>query len=185
MRASWIAPAVAMVLASGAAPMTVRSQESGPEAASSFVHGLAGEWSVVTEAVLGPGQDPIRTESQESARVLGDRWLVAESTGTNALGGPHASVLTLGYDAVREGFFGTWIDNMQGHMWTYSGGLDGSGTTLTLETEGPLMGDRSTTARYRVVIELAGRDRKVMRSQILGPDGEWFEFSRAEYRRRM
>jgi hypothetical protein len=31
------------------------------------------------------------------------------------------------------------------------------------------------------VIELDGPDRKVVRSMILGPDGAWFEFQRAEF----
>jgi hypothetical protein len=72
---------------------------------------------------------------------------------------------------------------MQRHMWFYTGSLDSQGTTLTLETEGPVMGDPSRTARYRMVIRLADADLKVTRSLILGPDGSWFEFGRAEFRR--
>jgi hypothetical protein len=68
-------------------------------------------------------------------------------------------------------------------MWTYTGSLDASSSRLTLETEGPVMGDPGRIAQYREIIEIEGADRKVMRSMILGPDGEWFEFQRAEYRR--
>lgn len=68
-------------------------------------------------------------------------------------------------------------------MWQYTGALDHFGTVLTLETEGPIMGDPTRTAQYPEIIEVEDADHKVMRSLILGPDGEWFEFSRAEYRR--
>lgn len=78
---------------------------------------------------------------------------------------------------------GTWISSMQTHLWEYTGSLDDTGTTLTLETEGPLMGDPTQTARYREIVEIESDDRRVTRSLILGPDGEWFEFARAEYRR--
>lgn len=149
---------------------------------SAFLQQLAGEWSVVAEAVLGPGQEPIRRESREVARVLGGKWLVAESTGP--LGdGTVTSILTLGYDPAEERFVGTWISSMQTHLWQYTGVLDESGTALTLETEGPIMGDPTRTTQYREVIEIEDADHKVMRSMILGPDGEWFEFARAEYRR--
>lgn len=149
---------------------------------SSFLHQLAGEWSVVAEATLGPGQEPVRRESHEVARVLGGKWLVAEGTG--ALGDrTFTSILTLGYDPVEQRFVGTWIDSMQTHLWLYTGVLDDSGTALTLETEGPILGDATRTAQYREVIEIEDPDLKIMRSMILGPDGEWFEFARAEYRR--
>jgi hypothetical protein len=154
------------------------------EGPADFLQRLAGEWSVVSEATLGPGQEPIRTESREVARLLGGRWLVAEGTGTSALGTAMTSIFTLGYDTAREGFVATWIDSMQTHLWWYTGQLGDTGTALTLETEGPIMGDATRTTSYRVVIESVEADHKVMRSLILGPNGEWFEFARAEYQRR-
>jgi hypothetical protein len=154
------------------------------EGPADFLQGLAGEWSVVSEATLGPGQDPIRTESREVARLLGGQWLVAEGTGTSALGSPMTSIFTLGYDPARGGFVATWIDSMQTHLWWYTGQLDDTGTALTLETEGPIMGDATRTTAYRVVIVSVEADHKVRRSLILGPNGEWFEFARAEYQRR-
>lgn len=148
-----------------------------------FLRRLAGEWSVVAEAFPGPGQEPVRTESREVARMLGGTWLVAESTGSAADGDSTTSILTLGYDAHEERFVGTFISSRQTHLWSYVGELDDSGTTLTLETEGPILGDPTRTTRYRDVIEIIDDDHRVMRSMILGPDGEWFRFARAEYRR--
>jgi hypothetical protein len=169
---------LSIVVATLAVAGAATAQGHGPDA---FVHGLAGEWSVVTHTVVGPGQEPIRSESRESARMVGN-WLVAESVG-DAGGRPFTAILTLGWNPHRERFVATWIDGVQRHLWHYTGALDESGVTLILETEGPFMGDPSRTARYRVIIEALAPDRKVMRSEIFGPNGEWFEFSRAEYQR--
>lgn len=171
----------ALVMVAGAT--TTGEPPSRPsDDAAAFLQQLAGEWSVVAEATLGPGQEPIRRESREVGRLLEGRWLVAESSG--AVGDrSFTSILTLGYDPAEERFVGTWISSMQSHLWSYTGTLDDSGTVLTLQTEGPILGDPTTTAQYRESIEIHDADHKVMRSWILGPDGEWFEFSRAEYRR--
>lgn len=171
----------ALTLAGGIGPAVEHGSAQTSEP-TDFLEALAGEWSVVSDAKLGPGQDPVRTESHEVARMIGGTWLVAESTGT-ARGAPFTSILTLGWDPVEERFVGTWISGRQTHMWTYRGSLDPSSARLTLETGGPIMGDPGRIARYREVIEIEGPNRKVMRSMILGPDGEWFEFQRADYRR--
>ncbi|GEM_PF-268828 len=149
---------------------------------AAFLEQLAGVWTGEAAATLGPGQDPVRYESRETARQVGN-WLVAESTGTTSAGVPFTGILTLGYDPAREEFVATWIDSAQTHLWSYAGTLDESGTALTLETEGPFMGDPTTTTEYRVVLQIEDDGRKVQRSLILGPDGEWFEFSRVEFRR--
>lgn len=172
------AVAILGVVAPAAGPQDRPSAEP-----TAFLERLTGEWSVVAEVTLGPGQEPVRTESRAVARLLGGKWLVVESTGTAPGGQPVTSILTLGYDPGEERFVGTWISSMQTHLWRYTGELDDSGTALTLDTEGPIMGDPTTTARYREIIEIEDADGHVVRSMILGPDGEWFEFARAEYRR--
>jgi hypothetical protein len=149
---------------------------------NAFLERLAGEWSVVSEATLGPGQPPVRNESRESARLLGGKWLVAEIT-RSVRDRTHSSILTLGHDDHQGHFIATYIDSMQRHMWSYTGTLDDTGTVLTLNTEGPILGDPSKVAKYRVIIESRADDFKLMRSKIFGPDGQWFEFSRTEYRR--
>lgn len=168
-----LGPALAAEAQTGEAP-------AGPTA---FLRQLAGEWSVVSEARLGPGQEPIVTESREVARFLGEKWLVAEGHGPAPGGQPTTSILTLGYIPSGSRFVGTYISSMQSHLWSYTGTLDDTGTVLILETEGPVLGDPDRTARYRETIEVRGPDHRVMTSMILGPDGEWFEFARSEYRR--
>jgi hypothetical protein len=80
-----------------------------------FVHRLVGEWSVVTQTVLGPGQEPVVSEGRESARMVGS-WLVAESVG-DAVGRPFTAILTLGWEPHGERFVATWIDGVQRHLW--------------------------------------------------------------------
>jgi hypothetical protein len=173
--------ATLFVAATTAVPQTLEErQDLAPDA---FLEKLVGEWSVETEAVRGPGQDPVRAESREAARLLGGQWLVAESSGTTPGGDPVTSILTLGWNPAEEAFLGTWISSMQTHLWQYTGTLDDSGDVLTMETVGPILGDPTRTTQYREVIEIQGVDRRVTRSLILGPDGERFEFARAEYRR--
>jgi hypothetical protein len=175
---------VGMALIAGV-PAGLASQENAadPAAAAEFLALMAGEWTVLTEAVLAPGQPPIRAEGHASARMLGSRWLVTDSEGETPTGAPVHSILTLGFDAVAGEIVGTWIDSMQGTMWRYRGTLDADRGVLRLETEGPVMGNPEVITRYREEIELLDGGRRVTRSAILGPDGAWFEYGTAEYRR--
>ncbi len=170
--------AAVLLTALGGAP--AGAQETDPVA---FLEAMTGDWSIVAEGVLGPGQDPVRTESREEARLLGSQWLVAEASAVTAGGRPYTSMWILGWDPHEEHFVGTWIASIQTHKWRFTGTLDESGKVLTLETEGPIMGNPANTTRYREIIELVDHDHRTIRSLILGPDGEWFPFARAEYRR--
>lgn len=153
-----------------------------PKMQEAFLERLMGTWSVATETLLGPGQEPVHSEGRAVARRVGV-WLVTETTGTTPDGRPVTSLFTLGYDTAEERFRGTWISSMQTHSWEYTGELDESGTVLTLETEGPILGDPTTSAEYREIFEVGDDDRYVVRSLIRGPDGEWFTFARAVHRR--
>ena len=163
--------------------VSARPGDLGAQGRGAFLQLLEGQWSVTSEATLGPGQKPVRSESRVVARLLARKWLVAENTGSTPDGQPVTSILTLGHDPAAKRVVGTWISSMQAHMWSYTGVLNGSGTALTLETEGPILGDPTKKARYREIIEIADSDHHTVRSLILGPDGKWFEFARAEYRR--
>ncbi len=183
--AAVVASAAAVVLAALGPTGPLVGQEGAPPSGEpgDFLRRLTGEWSVVAEAIPGSGQDPLRTEARAVVRMLGGQWLVAENDGTTPGGHDVSSILTLGYDPGEERFVGTWISSMQTHLWQYTGELDEAGRALTLATEGPVMGDATRTARYREIIEVEDDDHFVMRSLILGPDDEWFEFAIAEYSR--
>lgn len=144
---------------------------------------LVGEWSATSEATMEPGAEPMRMESTERVRSIGGLWIVAE--GSASFGGmPFSTMLTLGYDPQEQAFVGTWIDTMQMHLWTYRGTLDESKRVLTLATEGPAFGDPTKTAKYRDAIEIKDPDHRVLTSSVLGDDGSWKTFLRAEYRRK-
>ncbi len=144
---------------------------------------LKGEWDAAIEARLGPNIEPVRTERMETIRSIGGLWVLAESSG-NDNGTPMSSVFTLGYDTASQRFVGSWVDSVQTHLWTYTGHLDESKTVLTLEAEGPTFGDPQKLSKYREVITLKGPDQKLVVSSVQTPDGQWFEYVSADYRRK-
>jgi len=138
--------------------------------------------SPVEAAIMEPGGDSATWESKESIRSIGDLWIVAEGTADND-GQPFTSLMTLGCDPNKGAFVGTWIDTLQTTLWSYVGELDDSVRILTLEAEGPSLGDPSETAKYRDRIELIGPAEKRTTSSVLGEDGAWTTFMTAEARR--
>lgn len=158
-----------------------REQKKHPAA---FLQQLVGEWSAVVHAVQDPAEDPYRFEGKETARMLGRQWLVSEFY-SEVEGVTINSILTIGYDPTIEKFVGTYVNSMQPQLWTYEGTLNDEGTTLTLKTEGPFMGDPEQKAEFRVVIERKGADQWTMGSQALVPDEDrWVEFLSFEYERK-
>jgi hypothetical protein len=144
---------------------------------------LVGEWNATSEAILAPGQPPLKFEGQESVRVLGGLWTISEYSG-EFMGNKFTGVMTLGYDEKQKRYIGTWVDTMHNHMWHYTGTLDESGKILTLEAEGPNMADAGKKAKFRDAIEIKDKDHKVMRSSMQTEDGEWVQFMTVEYRRK-
>lgn len=143
---------------------------------------LVGEWNVTTEATMAPGAEPMRWESTESVRSIGGLWVVGEGK-CEFEGMPFTSIMTIGFDPKAGRFVGSWIDTMQSHLWVYRGSLDAEKKTLTLEAEGPSSMDPTKNAQYRDAITVEGPDHKRLESSILGDDGAWVTFMRAEYRR--
>lgn len=171
---------VGITFADDVAPKHDQPEQQNP---SAFLQKLVGEWSVTSYAVMDPNEEPYRFEGEETARMLGRQWLISEYQ-SEVEGQVIHSILTIGYDPAQEQFVATYVNSMQTQLWSYEGTLNEQGTTLTLKTEGPFMGDPNQKADYRVVIERDDADRWTMSSQIHMPDGEWFEFLRFEYERK-
>jgi hypothetical protein len=144
---------------------------------------LVGEWTAVAEANMGPGVAPMKVDCTESMRSIGGLWVVGEGSAIFS-GVTVTSMLTIGYDPTKKTFVGSWVDSTQTHMWTYLGKLDETRTTLILEAEGPDFVDPTKTAHYRDIIELLGKDKRVLTSWVLDANGNWTSLMRAEYARK-
>ena len=144
---------------------------------------LVGEWTFEGEARMGPGQPSVKYTGTESARSLMGAWTVIEGRGDQPGGGTSSSLMTLGYDVVRERFVGTFVTGMMTHLWIYEGDLDEAANRLTLDTEGPSFTTQGQMVKYEDFIELLDDDHRVMTSRFLGDDGEWHEFMPVDYRR--
>jgi hypothetical protein len=143
---------------------------------------LVGEWKVTGKMFLAPGQPPIESAGTEKVRVLGDYWVVTEGQAT-IMDTPLHSLMTLGFDAAKGKFVGTWIDSSNGYMWHFEGTLDAEGKVLTLIAEGPSMDDPSKQTKYRDVIEIKNKNHRVMTSSVLKADGTWHTFGSADKKR--
>lgn len=155
-----------------------------PEKEHLWLQKLVGEWTSEAEAVMEPGKPPVKCKGTETVRSIGGLWTVGEGTGEMPGGGMANMILTLGYDPAKKRFVGTWIGSMMTTMWVYSGALDASGKTLTLDTEGPNMAAEGKTAKYREAIEFKNDDHRVFTSSMQGDDGAWQTFMTANYRRK-
>lgn len=144
---------------------------------------LIGTWDIEGECSAGPGEPAFKTRSTERVRMLGGPWIVAEGEGEMPGGERATTMMTLGWNAQRQRFAGTWIGSMMGHLWVYDGTLDAAGQVLTLETEGPDFGAEGRTARYQDIITFHSDDHRTLTSRMLGEDGTWREIVTAHYRR--
>jgi hypothetical protein len=142
---------------------------------------LVGEWTYESEAVMGPGQPPVKSRGTEAVRSIGGVWVQGEGQGEMPGGSPATMIITLGYDPAKKRFVGTFIGSMMTHMWLYDGQLDGD--VLTLDAEGPSFTDPNKTAKYQDILEIVSDDHRILSSQVQGDDGRWQRFMTAHYRR--
>ena len=98
-------------------------------------------------------------------------------------GGESRAVITLGYDAAKQRFVGTFIASMMTNLWVYEGNLDQAGTSLTLDTEGPGMAGDGTMAKYQDIVSFQSDNERTLTSRIQGPDGSWKTIMTARYTR--
>jgi len=154
-----------------------------PQKEHKWLQKLVGEWTYEFEATE-PGQPASNATGTESVRSIGGLWIVAEGHGEMPGCGPATTMMTLGYDPQKKRYVGTWVDSMMTHLWIYDGELDAAERVLTLNAEGPSMAGDGRMAQYRDVIELRSDDHHVLKSHVLGDDGNWQHFMTADYRRK-
>lgn len=94
------------------------------------------------------------------------------------------SILTLGYNAAKGKYIGSWIGSMMDYMWVYEGEVDASGNVLDLYTRGPDFTGEGL-ADYREQIIFVDADHRSFISSTRQPDGSWKQFMEAQYARRI
>lgn len=156
---------------------------SEPQKQHQWLQRLVGEWESEVEGTMGPDQPPFKSKGVETVRPLGDLWILAEGEGEMPGGGTGRMLLTLGYDPQQERFVGTFVGSMMTYLWVYRGTLDAAEKVLTLDTEGPGFTE-GEMAKYQDIIEIVDDDHRIMRSQMLAPDGTWQPVMTAHYRRK-
>jgi hypothetical protein len=154
-----------------------------PQKEHHWLDKLVGEWSFETECSMGPDQPPSKSKGVEIVRSLGGLWIIAEGEGEMPDGGTGKTIMSLGYDPQTNRYIGTFIGSMMTHLWIYNGSLDATKKVLTLDTEGSNFSDGSM-AKYQDIIEFVSDDHRILKSQILGEDGNWNQFMTSHYRRK-
>ncbi|MGO8286849.1 DUF1579 family protein, partial [Rhizobium ruizarguesonis] len=79
---------------------------------------------------------------------------------------------TLGYNAAKGKYIGSWIGSMMDSMWVYEGEVDASGNVLDLYTRGTdFIGEG--LADYHEQIIFVDADHRTFISSARQPDGSW------------
>lgn len=136
---------------------------------------FVGRWEVTGKGVMGEGQPEMETTATIRSQMVGGFWVVNTMNG-EASGTKFRGIQTLGYDAEKKKYVGTWIDSMNGHMWKYEGTVDESGQKLVLDTTGPDMMEPGKTRKYRDAYEFKSNDTMIATSSMQTPDGKWMTF---------
>jgi len=158
--------------------------ETKPQKEHEWLQQLVGDWDIEMQCSMGPDQPPMTSTGTESVRSIGGLWTQGEGGGEGPDGSKMTSLMTLGYDAHKQRFIGTFIASMMTHMWIYEGMLDAGGKVLTLDTEGPVFGAENKMTKYKDIITFVGPDHRTLTSRMLGEDGQWAEVVSAHYRRK-
>jgi hypothetical protein len=151
-----------------------------PQKEHAWLQKLAGEWDSKTE-ITAPGQPPMKMKGEESSRMVGGFWYIAENTG-EMFGTPYTGVMTLGYDPKSKKYIGTWVDSMGDYMWNYTGAVKDK--TIVLEAEGPCPLKPGKLSKFKETIELTDDNHKVFTSSIQEDNGSWTKMVTSKYTRK-
>ena len=176
MRKFAVAGFVAVVLA---VPSLARAEDPfkppAPQKEHEWLKQFVGEWVNEGEIIMEPGKPPVKSKGTESTKLLGGFWLVSEMKG-ECFGVEMTGVMTVGYDAKKKKYVGTWVCSMCDWLCQYEGTVDATGKVLTLECEGPSPTDPGKVVKMRDVMELKDKDTRLLTSYIQGDDGKWVQF---------
>lgn len=154
-----------------------------PQKEHEWLRQFVGEWESEAESVGLPGQPEMKCKGTMRARMLGGFWVVSDVS-NEMMGTKIEAIQTIGYDAEKKKYVGTWVDSMLNHIWKYDGTVDATGKKLTLEAEGPSFVQPGKTALFRDVYEFKTKDHIVATSLMQGDDGKWTVFMTGNVRRK-
>jgi hypothetical protein len=132
----------------------------------------------------GPDGEGFKCKGTMKSRMLGGLWAVNESKG-ESMGMTVNGIQTIGFDATKKKYIGTWVDNCFNHLWKYEGSVDSTGKILNLDAEGPNFTEPGKMAKFRDSYEFKSKDHIVATSSMQGPDGKWITFMNGTMRRKM
>lgn len=133
---------------------------------------------------MAPDQPSSKSIGSEIVHSMGGLWTIGEGIGEGPDGTTHTSIMTLGFDPVKNCFVGTYVSSMMTHLWPYNGSLNQERTILTLDSEGPAFSKPDAMAKYQDRIEIVDDHHRILTSQIQGEDGQWTKFMTAHYFRK-
>lgn len=177
-----IACRIAAVATLGMAAVGHAQAPDGQRAQRDLLRQFAGNWELAGEVIAPRDRQTFPVTGTESVRMLGEHWLVSDvkfsMAGMNVTG-----VTMIGYDPAAAAFVGSYVSSLDSVLWKYAGEMDGTGSRLTLETEGPSPLRLGETARFRETLELRDSDHKLFTSSLQLDDGTWMKVVNWEYRR--
>ncbi|MFO0945150.1 MAG: DUF1579 domain-containing protein [Planctomycetota bacterium] len=153
-----------------------------PEKEHQWLQRLVGEWEYEAEMFM-KDKPPVKAKGEDHVRSLGGFWILSEQK-SEMFGVPFTGLMTLGYDASKKKFVGTWVDSMSGNLWNYQGTLDAGGKVLTLETEGFCPAEPGRISAFKEVIEVKDDNHRVFTSSVQGSDGQWTTMVKLEFQRK-
>ncbi len=155
-----------------------------PQVEHRWLENLVGEWTLESEADMGPDQQTYKTVGKERVQMLGEVWAFCEMESGVPDGEIAYSQMTLGYDPRAKSFVGTFVTSCMTYLWVYANGvLDDAGKVLTLNAVGPkFFGDGIT--QYQDVIEIVDDDHRILRGMMLDENEVWQEFMTTRYTRK-
>lgn len=133
-----------------------------------------GTWDGDVEVCPYPGAEVQRSTGVMTNRLVG-KWLVSDFK--NATGFEGHGIY--GWDAAKQAFVGTWVDEARGSLVIGAGTLDGN--TMTYRYE---LVTAERTMRWHDVHERIDDNTRLFRSFYELPSGESHEVVTARYRRR-
>lgn len=128
-----------------------------------------GTWEASVKSYVGPTgilDEPQVSTGKETNEMIGEFWLVSRFEGDFG-GMPFIGQSTMGYDAEKKKYVGSWIDSFSLHPTKMVGTYDAEKKTMTYESTGVGMDGNPMKGKNVVVYE--SDDRRVMTMHIAMP----------------